>query len=55
MAEFMLGERQQKTVAAAITLVCAIVILLFVFACFWFAGWLIQRFSNVLLPLMDEI
>lgn len=51
MTDFMLGERQQKTVASAITLVCAIVLVCFVAACFWFAGWLIQRFSSVLLPL----
>ena len=51
MTDFSLSERQQKTVASAITLVCAVFMVFFVALCFWFAGWLIQRFSNVLLPL----
>ena len=47
----MLTQRQQKTVAFAITLFCAIAILWFILVCFLLCGWVIQRFSSILLPL----
>ena len=51
MGEMQLSERQQATVAAAITLVCAVVIVLFVFGIFWSFGYVIARFSSIILPL----
>jgi len=51
MAELKLTEKQQATVAFAITLVCAVVIVCFVGAVFLLFGMFISKFSNILLPL----
>jgi len=51
VAELHLSERQQATVAFAITLFCGVVIVTFVGFVFWLIGAMIQRFSAVLLPL----
>ena len=51
MAELKLTEKQQATVAFAITLVCAVVIVCFVGVVFFLLGLFISKFSNILLPL----
>jgi len=51
MAELKLTEKQQATVAFAITLVCAVVIVCFVGVVFLLLGLFISKFSNILLPL----
>ena len=51
MTELKLSEKQQATVAFAVTLVCAAVILSFVGGLFWLAGLFVQRFAQILLPL----
>jgi len=49
--QLQLSERQQNTVAAAITILSAVVILLAVAAVFYVLGLFVTRFSNVFLPL----
>jgi len=51
MPQFSFSERQQTTVAAAITLVCAVVIMIFVAGIFWLFGYVIARFASIILPL----
>ena len=51
MATIHFSERQQKTVAAATTLLAGALILSFAGVLLFFAGWLIVRFSSILLPL----
>jgi predicted PurR-regulated permease PerM len=51
MAELKLTDKQQATVAFAITLVCAVVIVCFVGLVFLLFGLFISKFSNILLPL----
>lgn len=46
-----LSERQQNTVAAAITILSAVVIVVAVGGLFWLIGAFFTRFSNVFLPL----
>ncbi len=46
-----LSERQQQTVASALTIVSAFVILMAVGALFWLVGSFVSRFSSVFLPL----
>lgn len=49
--DLSLSKKQQATVAAAITLFCAVFILFFLGTLFWLLGTMVVRFSNVLLPL----
>ena len=51
MAELQLTEKQQATVAFAVPLVCAVVIVCFVGAVLLLLGMFVARFSNILLPL----
>lgn len=51
MSELEFSDRQKSTVAFAITLLCAVVILCFVGFLLWLAGAFITRFSAILLPL----
>jgi predicted PurR-regulated permease PerM len=51
MSELDFSNRQKATVAFAVTLVCAVVILCFVGLLFWLAGLFVIRFSGILLPL----
>jgi len=46
-----LSERQTKTVAAAVTLLSAMVILAAVGSFFWLISWFLRSFSGVFLPL----
>jgi predicted PurR-regulated permease PerM len=46
-----LSERQSKTIAAAITIVAAVVILVAVGSFFWLVSWFFRTFSAVFLPL----
>ena len=46
-----LSERQTKTVAAAVTILSAMVILAAVGSSFWLISWFLQSFSGVFLPL----
>jgi predicted PurR-regulated permease PerM len=48
---FQLSERQQLTVASAITIVATLVILLTIGGIFWLIGIFFAAFSNVFLPL----
>ena len=48
---FELSERQQRTVAAALTILSAVVIVVTVAGFFWLVGAFFSRFSNVFLPL----
>jgi len=48
---FELSERQQATVATALTIVAAFVILVAIGALFWLVGAFFSAFSNVFLPL----
>ena len=47
-----LSERQQRTIAAAVTLLSALVILAAVVGFFWLASWFLRAFSGVFLPLV---
>ena len=51
MNDFDFSNRQKETVAFAVTLLCAVVILSFVGFLFWLAGYFVIRFSGILLPL----
>jgi predicted PurR-regulated permease PerM len=46
------SERQRTTIAAAITIVSAVVILVAVGALFWIVGAFFVKFSTVFLPLV---
>lgn len=46
-----LSERQQKTVAAAVTILSALVILAAIVGFFWLVSWFLRSFSTVFLPL----
>ena len=48
-----LSERQQATVASAVTILAAVIILMAVAALFWLIGAFCARFSTVLLPLAE--
>jgi predicted PurR-regulated permease PerM len=48
---FQLSERQAKTVAVAITIVSALVIVIAVVGLFWLTAVFLRSFSNVFLPL----
>ena len=48
---FELSERQQRTVAAALTILSAVVIVATVGGVFWLVGVFLSRFANVFLPL----
>jgi predicted PurR-regulated permease PerM len=51
LPQLTLSEKQQATVAFAVTLVCAVIIITFTGSLFWLAGLFVQRFSGILLPL----
>ena len=46
-----LSERQQRTVAVAITIVATIIILAAIFGFFWLMASFVRTFSHVFLPL----
>ncbi len=47
-----LSERQQNTVAAAITILSAVIIVVAIGALFWIIGAFFNRFANVFLPIV---